>query len=112
MGRRRRRRRRGWRWRSRRRTKLHRQAGDDILRIVAGFVPGGVRREAERWERQYAFVVECRVGAGQVPIIDVKGEQRIDVVPDTGNRLIAETPGISLQEGPAKDRIGEWRPCT
>ena len=46
-----------------------------------------------------ALVIEGRLSGRQIAIIDVKGEQWVDVVANTGDRLIAETPAVTLQEG-------------
>jgi len=39
----------------------------------------GSRRAA----REYAFVIEREIGGGEVAVIEVKGEQRVDVVAET-----------------------------
>src|SRR6476646_1713786 len=109
------RRRRGWRCRRRRRrwrrAALHRQAGDDVLCVVARIVFYEARREAERRERGYPLVAEGRLSARHVTVIEVKGKQRVDVVANTGDRLIAEIPAVSLQEGATQSGIRERRCC-
>ena len=94
----RRRRRRG---RRRRRAELHRQAGDDILCLVARLVFRGARREPDPREREHALVVEGWVGRCEITVIEVEGQQRVDVIPDTGDRLVSEQPAAAFKQSPA-----------
>src|SRR5689334_3310596 len=101
MYRRRRGRRRCWWRRCRRRTKLHCQAGHDIVGAVpradleTGYHVCALTPAGE-WE--HALVVIGRVRRREVAIIDVKCEQRVDIVTETRNPLIAELPGAAVLE--------------
>src|SRR5204863_6092930 len=85
--------------------KLHRHAGDDVVRLVAGLVlaatatigpPVAIR------ERISPAVVEGHVCRRQVAIVEVEGNCRGEFVANASDRLITELPAAPLQESAAE----------
>src|SRR5205807_2295475 len=97
--------RRQWRRRCRRCAKLHRHAGEDVVRMIAGAVlaaaatvgpPVAVRK------RDPSRVVEGWIGGPQVTIVEIEGDRWAKVVADTRDCLVPELPAAALQDGAAE----------
>src|ERR1700730_6106761 len=72
----------GDRRRGRRRCEAVYQAGDEVVCAVPrAIVKIGV------WD------AECRLGGGQVAVVEIQGQSRVEVVPDAGDTLVAALPG-------------------
>src|SRR2546423_15618552 len=64
------------------------------MRAVLGFVPDAANRP------------ERGIGRREVTIVEVEGQCRVDVVPDTGDSLVAEFPGVARCDREGRRRLG------